>query len=33
MKNDSKLGILYLGNEVTTYKKLQPKERFIGLGE
>jgi len=31
-EDDSSLSISWLGNEVTTYKKLQPKERFIGLG-
>jgi alpha-glucosidase len=31
--DDPAFGTSWLGNEVTTYKKLQPDERFIGLGE
>lgn len=32
-QDDPAFGTSWLGNEVTTYKKLQPNERFIGLGE
>ena len=31
--DDPAFGTSWLGNEVTTYKQLQPDERFIGLGE
>ncbi|MEX1187793.1 MAG: TIM-barrel domain-containing protein [Bacteroidia bacterium] len=31
--DDPAFGTSWLGNEVTTYKSLQPNERFIGLGE
>ncbi|TAH02389.1 MAG: DUF4968 domain-containing protein [Sphingobacteriales bacterium] len=33
--NQDELGLTtsYVGDEVTTYKKMQPAERFIGLGE
>jgi alpha-glucosidase len=30
---DDPLGISWIGEQVTAYKKLQPGERFIGLGE
>ncbi|MFN8310856.1 MAG: glycoside hydrolase family 31 protein [Chitinophagales bacterium] len=32
-EDDSAFGTSWMGTEVTTYKKLQPNERFIGLGE
>ena len=32
-EDDQAFGTSWLGNEVTTYKKLQEGERFIGLGE
>jgi len=32
-EDDPKLSISWLGNEITSYKKLQPSERFVGLGE
>lgn len=32
-EDDASFGISWLGNEVSNYKKLQPDERFIGLGE
>ena len=32
-EDDKAFGTSWLGNEVTTYKKLQENERFIGLGE
>jgi len=31
--NEDDLGISWIGEQVTSYKKLQPNERFIGLGE
>lgn len=31
--DDKAFGTSWIGTEVTTYKQLQPKERFIGLGE
>ncbi len=33
INEDDALGISWIGSQVTTYKKLQPGERFIGLGE
>ncbi len=33
LNEDDAFGTSWLGTEVTTYKKLQPDERFIGLGE
>jgi alpha-glucosidase len=30
---DDSLGISWIGTEVTAYKQVQPKEKFIGLGE
>ena len=32
-EDESAFGTSYLGTQVTTYKHLQPNERFIGLGE
>jgi len=32
-EDDPSFGTSWLGNEVTTYKTLQPNEKFIGLGE
>ncbi|MBI9037969.1 MAG: DUF4968 domain-containing protein [Bacteroidales bacterium] len=32
-EDDPAFGTSWIGTEVTTYKKLQPKEKFIGLGE
>ncbi len=32
-EDDPSFGINWVGNEVTTYKKLQPDEHFSGLGE
>jgi alpha-glucosidase len=32
-QDDPAFAVSWLGTEVTNYKKLQPKERFIGLGE
>jgi alpha-glucosidase len=32
-EDEPAFGTSYIGEEVTTYKKLQPGERFIGLGE
>ncbi len=32
-EDDASLGTSWLGDQATTYKKLQPGERFIGLGE
>jgi len=32
-EDENGLGTSWLGSQVTTYKKLQPGERFIGLGE
>jgi len=32
-QDDEAFGISWIGNEVTCYKKLQPDEKFIGLGE
>jgi alpha-glucosidase len=32
-EDDPAFGTSYIGEEVTTYKKIQPNERFIGLGE
>ena len=31
--DDKAFGTSWIGTEVTTYKKLQPEEKFIGLGE
>lgn len=31
--DDHSFGVSWIGNEITTYKKLHPGERFIGLGE
>ncbi|MGC4023521.1 MAG: glycoside hydrolase family 31 protein [Cyclobacteriaceae bacterium] len=33
INEDDGLGISWIGEQVTSYKKLQPNERFIGLGE
>ena len=33
INEDDALGTSWIGEQVTTYKKLQPNERFIGLGE
>ncbi len=33
IQEDDVLGISWLGQEATTYKRLQPNERFLGLGE
>ncbi|MFN3839972.1 MAG: glycoside hydrolase family 31 protein [Cyclobacteriaceae bacterium] len=33
INEDDPLGTSWIGEQVTTYKKLQPGERFIGLGE
>jgi alpha-glucosidase len=33
INEDDALGTSWIGEQVTTYKKLQPEERFIGLGE
>lgn len=33
INEDDALGTSWIGEQVTTYKKLQPGERFIGLGE
>jgi alpha-glucosidase len=33
INEDDPLGICWIGEQVTAYKKLQPGERFIGLGE
>ncbi len=33
LNEDDSFGTSWIGNEVTTYKKLQPDEKFIGLGE
>ncbi|QDH79991.1 glycoside hydrolase family 31 protein [Echinicola soli] len=32
-QDDPAFGVSWLGTEVTNYKKLQPNEKFIGLGE
>ncbi len=32
-EDDSAFGLTWTGQEATVYKKLQPQERFIGLGE
>ncbi len=32
-EDDPSFGTSWIGDQVTTYKKLQPEERFIGLGE
>ncbi|MDN4164094.1 glycoside hydrolase family 31 protein [Cytophagales bacterium LB-30] len=32
-QDDAAFGTSWIGDEVTTYKKLQPDEKFIGLGE
>jgi len=32
-EDDASFGTNWVGNEITTYKKLQEDERFIGLGE
>ncbi|WP_420579874.1 TIM-barrel domain-containing protein [Reichenbachiella sp.] len=32
-EDDSSFGTSWIGEQVTTYKKLQPDEKFIGLGE
>ena len=32
-EDDSNFGISWQGTEVSSYKKLQPREKFIGLGE
>ena len=32
-QDDEAFGTSWIGDQVTTYKKLQPGERFIGLGE
>lgn len=31
-EDDASFGTAWIGNQVTTYKKLQPNEKFIGLG-
>lgn len=33
INEDDSFGTSWIGDQVTTYKKLQPNERFIGLGE
>ncbi|MHA7128246.1 glycoside hydrolase family 31 protein [Algoriphagus namhaensis] len=33
LNEDDPLGISWIGTEVSSYKKVQPKEKFIGLGE
>lgn len=33
INEDDNLGISWIGDQVSCYKKLQPEERFIGLGE
>lgn len=33
INEDDSFGTSWIGDQVTTYKKLQPHERFIGLGE
>ncbi|GAA0880224.1 glycoside hydrolase family 31 protein [Algoriphagus jejuensis] len=33
LNKDDSLGTAWIGTEVTTYKQVQPGERFIGLGE
>lgn len=33
LNEDDSLGISWIGTEVTTYKKVQPNEKFVGLGE
>lgn len=33
LQEDDALGISWIGTEVTSYKKVQPQERFLGLGE
>ncbi len=33
LNQDDSFGVSWIGTEVTAYKKLQPKEKFIGLGE
>jgi len=33
INEDDSFGTSWIGDQVTTYKKLQPDERFIGLGE
>lgn len=33
INEDDEFGTTWIGEQVTTYKKLQPGERFIGLGE
>jgi alpha-glucosidase len=33
INEDDALGTSWIGDQVSTYKKLQPGERFIGLGE
>ncbi|WP_109831165.1 glycoside hydrolase family 31 protein [Reichenbachiella versicolor] len=32
-EDDASFGTSWLGEQVTTYKKLQPNEKFVGLGE
>lgn len=32
-EDDASFGTSWIGQEATTYKKLQPEERFLGLGE
>ena len=33
LNQDDSFGLAWIGTEVTAYKKLQPNEKFIGLGE
>ena len=33
LNQDDSFGVSWIGTEVTAYKKLQPNEKFIGLGE
>lgn len=33
LNQDDSFGVAWIGTEVTAYKKLQPNEKFIGLGE
>jgi alpha-glucosidase len=33
LNKDDSMGISWIGTEVTAYKKLQPNEKFLGLGE
>ncbi|MCM0042596.1 MAG: glycoside hydrolase family 31 protein [Algoriphagus sp.] len=33
LNQDDSFGVAWIGTEVTTYKNLQPNEKFIGLGE